>query len=68
MEQKKIGKNIKDERIKKGFSCRHLAKRLQLSHTTITRWEKGETCINSVDLISVCRVLDIPIKNIVGVL
>src|SRR5436305_307103 len=53
-----IGRRIADGRHAIGLSQTELAKRLHVSHATISRWESGETPISIEDLGRLIPILD----------
>lgn len=61
-----LGKNISDFRKKNGISQEQLAEQIGVSRQTISNWELGETSPNSEQLISISRILDISIDELIG--
>jgi len=61
-----LGKNICNFRKKNGISQEQLAEQIGVSRQTISNWELGETSPNSEQLISISRILDISIDELIG--
>ncbi len=56
---------LKSKRNEKGLSQRKLANRLDIHHSIIGKIESGERQVNVVELITICKELDIdPIEII----
>lgn len=56
---------LKSKRNEKGLSQRKLASRLDIHHSIIGKIESGERQVNVVELITICKELDIsPIEII----
>ena len=56
-----IGKTIKKQRKKKGYSLRELAKLTNLSHSTLGMWEQGRNLPSFQSLYKVLSMLDLEI-------
>lgn len=64
-DDKKIGKNIKELRIKKGYTQEELAMRLDISSRYISIIEHGMVGIRLQILAKICNILDVPIEEII---
>jgi transcriptional regulator with XRE-family HTH domain len=51
---------LREARVHTGISVRELARRLQVAHTTVGRWESGHTVPGSDDVAAVLACLQIP--------
>lgn len=54
-----LGKNIRKQRIKKGYTQEKLAERLEISERYIARIERGESGLKISTLVKICKILDI---------
>ena len=61
-----IGERIKKERKKRGISQRNLANRINISHTTIARIEKGETKPDASTTIALADFFQVSTDYILG--
>jgi len=65
IENKRVGKKLKDRRIEKGLSIIELADRCQLSRMTIYRYESGKRSIRIEELARIAPILEVPISYFV---
>lgn len=65
LDYKKIGKNIKEARIKKEYTQEVLAEKLDISDRYVSRIERGMTGMRLELLIRICNALEISIEEIV---
>lgn len=64
MDEKKIGKFIKEKRIEKGLTQQALAEKLFVSNKTVSKWELGK-CMPSIDLLKpLCKTLGIDLNEL----
>lgn len=61
-----LGTNIKEYRLKKGFTQEQLAYELGVSSQTISRWENGTTYPDIVMLPIIAELFDTSIDNLMG--
>lgn len=62
-----IGENIKKIRIEKGISRKSLSEDLNVSESTISRYENGKRKPNAEILKKIAVILDVPINELFGV-
>lgn len=55
-----LGSELRDARSQAGLGLRQLATRLDLSHSVIVRWERGERVPSTESVSAVCAVLSLP--------
>ena len=65
LDDKKIGKNIKEGRAKKGYTQEVLAEKLELSDRYVSMIEQGMTGIRLQLLLKICNVLEVSIEDII---
>lgn len=63
--EKKIGENIKEARIRKGYTQEMLAERVDLSSKYVSRIELGMSGMRLQLLTKICNVLDVSIEDII---
>jgi len=61
-----LGTNIKEYRLKKGYTQEQLAYELGVSSQTISRWENGTTYPDIVMLPIIAELFDTSIDNLMG--
>lgn len=66
MDEKNIGKSIKNLRKLAGFSQPELAKRIGVSHAAISFWENGVNIPNVKDCWLIADELHVSIDELVG--
>ena len=59
-----VGNNIKKYRIRNKISLRKLGEILNVSHTTISKYESGEIIPNSTILIQLAKVFNIKVADL----
>lgn len=57
-----IGRKINSARKEKGWSVRELARRYDISHATISRWESGKQQVDIRDLERIANILEKPLQ------
>ena len=63
---KEFTERLKDLRLEKNLSVKSLAKILQVSHTTISRWENG-VIVPSIDhLYNICEYFGVSADFMIG--
>ena len=62
---KDIAENIKRLRVGKGMTQADLGERLFVTPQTVSKWERGLSCPDVVQLGQICDVLDVPIRHLV---
>ena len=67
MDNKKIGKLIRDARLEKNYTQKVLAERLGVTDKAISKWECGRSFPDITLIESISRELDISINQLVGV-
>ena len=67
MESEKIGKLIKEARIKKGYTQKEIADLLGLTDKAVSKWECGRSFPDITLIESISRELDISVNLLVGV-
>lgn len=67
MNKKEIGKNIKSIRQKKKISRSELAKKLELSYSSIEKHEQGQRGFNIDTLNKFAKALEVPITDLLGI-
>lgn len=65
IEYKKIGRNIKEVRMKKGYTQEQLSEKMDISARYISRIEQGMAGIRLELLAKICNILDVSIEEIV---
>lgn len=60
-----FGRNIKKYRLLKGLSMREMAKKMDVSHQTIKKYEDGTMVPNSTRLIQIAKILNVNISDLV---
>ena len=55
-----LGAEIRDARSRTGLGLRQLAGRLDVSHSVVVRWERGERVPSTESVSAVCAVLGLP--------
>ncbi len=64
MNEKQIGKFIKEKRIEKNLTQEELAEKLYISNKAVSKWEQGK-CMPSIDLlIPLCKELDVELNEL----
>lgn len=66
MDQVKTGRFIAGERKKKGYTQKQLAKKLQISDKTISKWECGNGFPEVSLLLPLCSELDITVNELLS--
>lgn len=61
-----LNKNIKTIRKSKGLSQQELANKLNVVRQTVSKWEQGLSVPDSDMLISISKVLEIPVSTLLG--
>lgn len=61
-----LGTNIKEYRLKKGYTQEQLAYELGVSSQTVSRWENGMTYPDIVMLPIIAELFDTSIDNLMG--
>lgn len=61
-----LGTNIKENRLKKGYTQEQLAYELGVSSQTVSRWETGTTYPDIVMIPIIAELFDISIDNLMG--
>ena len=62
----KIGKILKEERIKKGYSTRELGELVGISNAEVSRIENGlKKDIGLITFLNICNVLDLNVDNLI---
>ena len=67
MDSEKIGKLIKEARIKKGYTQKEIADLLGLTDKAVSKWECGRSFPDITLIKSISRELDISVNLLVGV-
>lgn len=64
---KYLGRRIQYARLQAGFTQEHVAEKVGVSRSAITRWEKGEIEPNLEHLVLLSKVLDVSADHLLGI-
>lgn len=64
MSAKQFGKRLKQAREAIGLSLRALSERIELSHTAIQKYEKGESFPSSDNLVKLAAAIQVPVERL----
>lgn len=62
-----LGKRLKLERLKKGWTQEELANRLNVTKQTISNWENGERIPDTLMLANIAQLFDIKTDYLLGI-
>jgi len=63
----KIGKAIRDYRRELGFNQLEFARKLKVSNTTLSEWERGNSLPNVLCFLVLSKILDVDFRQFVDI-
>lgn len=62
----KLGERLRDLRIEKGLSIKALSKEINVSSSSICRWENGQADVPGMALITICKYFGVSSDYLLG--